>query len=243
MIPAYISQCKSEFLATKPFVHTQDEALDFINHVGFCFLFPQRYELPSLWEVMCDYPATGCDWNDPISILIWGDGKTTLGWRDTLPKSRNVFFGKALAKKPSFVSIEYLPYFYACYGISDYIHEYEAGKMSHLAKVVYEYLVKKGPISTRDLKRSIEPCKQSKYRFDAALLELQSRFLIAKVDAVPGFCIDVWDIMERWMPEIIQAASLIKREQATKEILAKYLKIVVNAEERSIDRLFGFREM
>lgn len=222
------------------FVRTEDEAVEFINEIGFCFLFPQKYDMPSLWEAMCDYPAAGCDWNDPIANLIWGDGKTILGWRDTLPKSRRVFFGKAIAKKPSFISLKYLPYFYACYGVSDYLQEYEAGKMSHLSKKIYEFLFEKGPTPTGNLRKSVGMFgKQNKYKFEQAMVELQSKFLIAKVDAVPGFCVDVWDVLERWMPEAIKEASHIRKEEAIKEILAKYLKIVVAVQAQEIVRLFG----
>lgn len=225
------------------FVRTEDEAVDFIDEVGFCFLFPQKYELPSLWEAMCDYPVAGCDWDDPIATIIWGDGKTTLGWRDTLSKSRRVFFGKPVAKKPSFISLEYLPYLYACNGTSDYLKEYENGKMSRPARKIYEFLLEEGPTPTGVLRRSVGMSgKQNKYRFEQAILELQTQFLIAKVDAVPGFCIDVWDIMGRWMPEVIEEASHIKREVAMEKILAKYLQTVVVAREQEMVRLFGWRE-
>lgn len=223
------------------FVHTEDEAVEFIEEVGFCFLFPQRYELPSLWGAMCDYSASKCDWNDPIAILIWGDGKTKLGWRDTLPKSRRVFFGKPLARKPSFISLEYLPYFYACQGSSDYTQEYESGKMSHLAKKIYEFLLEEGPTPTGALRESVGMSgKENKYRFEVALLELQSQFLIAKVDAMPGFCIDVWDVMSCWMPEAIEKAKHIKRQEAMEKILARYLKTIVVPLEQEITRLFGW---
>lgn len=169
------------------FVHTEDEAIEFINEVGFCFLFPQKYELPSLWGAMCDYSASSCGWDDPIAILIWGDGKTTLGWRDTLPKSRQVFFGKVIAQKPSFISLEYLPYFYACYGVFDYMKEYQAGKMSHLAKNIYELLFEEGPIPTKIVRTKVGMSgKENTYKFDRAMVELQTNLLIAKVDVVPG---------------------------------------------------------
>ncbi len=225
------------------FVHTEDEAVEFIDKVGFCFLFSQKYELPSLWGAMCDYSMTSCGWDDPIATLIWGDGKTVLGWRDTLPKSRQVFFGKAIAQKPSFISLKYLPYFYACYGVSDYLHEYEAGKMSHLSKKIYEFLSENGPTPTRNLRKSVSMLgKQNNYRFEQAMVELQSKLLIAKVNAVPGFCIDIWDVMERWMPEAIEEAKHIKRDEAMEKILAKYLKTVVIASEQEIARLFGWRK-
>ncbi len=223
------------------FVRTEEEAIEFINEVGFCFLFPQKYELPSLWGAMCSYPAAKCGWDDPTATLIWGDGQAALGWRDTLPKSRQVFFGKAIAQKPSFISLEYLPYFYACYGLLDYEEEYQAGKMSHLAKNIYELLLKEGPTPTRTLRRKVGMRgKQNTYKFDRAMLELQTNLLIAKVDAMPGFCIDVWDIMERWMPEAIEEASRISRQEAVEKILARYTSIVVVSQEQEIARLFGW---
>lgn len=224
------------------FVHTEDEAIEFINEVGFCFLFPQKYELPSLWGAMCDYSASSCGWDDPIAILIWGDGKTTLGWRDTLPKSRQVFFGKVIAQKPSFISLEYLPYFYACYGVFDYMKEYQAGKMSHLAKNIYELLFEEGPIPTKIVRTKVGMSgKENTYKFDRAMVELQTNLLIAKVDVVPGFCIDVWDIMERWMHEVIEKANHIKRQVAMEKIVARYLKTVVVSQEQEIARLFGWK--
>lgn len=224
------------------FVHTEDEAVRFIDEVGFCFLFPQRYELPSLWGAMCNYPVKGCDWDDPVVTLIWGDGKTILGWRDTLSKSRRVFFGKPLAKKPSFISLEYLPYFYVCQGSPDYTQAYQAGRLSHLAKRIYETLLEQGPTPTGTLRKLVGMSgKEKKYRFDQAMVELQSQFLIAKVDALAGFCIDVWDVMERWMPEMIEEAAHIEKRDAMEKIRRKYLKTVVIVEEQEIARLFGWK--
>ncbi|MFH1962163.1 MAG: hypothetical protein ABIJ30_04700 [bacterium] len=227
----------------KFFVRTEDEAVEFIDEIGFCFLFPQKYEMPSLWGAMCDYPypAADCGWDDPIVNLIWGDGKTIFGWRDTLPKSKRVFFGKAIAQKPSFISLKYLPYFYACCSVPDYIQEYKDGKMSHLAKKIYEFLLGEGPTPTGNLRKSVGMSgKQNKYRFEQAMVGLQSKFLVAKVDAVPGFCVDVWDVMERWMPAAIKESTHIGRKEAMKEILAKYMKTVVTAQSQEIIRLFGW---
>ncbi|MEK7813787.1 MAG: hypothetical protein AAB296_08500, partial [Candidatus Desantisbacteria bacterium] len=61
-----------------------------------------------------------------------------------------------------------------------------------------------------------------------------------KVDAVPGFCIDVWDVMERWMPEVIEEASRIKRQEAMEKILTKYTSTVAVSMKQEIVRLFGW---
>ncbi len=192
---------------------------------------------------MCSYPVAKCGWDDPIATLIWGDGETTLGWRDTLPKSRVVFFGKVIAMKPSFISLEYLPCFCACYGVLDYMEEYQAGRMSCLAKDIYELLLNECPIPTKILRRKVGMRgKQNASRFDRAMVELQTTLLIAKVDAVGGFCMDVWDVMERWMPEAIEEANHIVKHQAMEKILARYLKTVVVSQEQEIARLFGWQK-
>lgn len=221
------------------YVHTEEEAIEFVNEVGFCFLFPvKKLELPNLWEAMCSHPSSYCDWNDPIAQLIWGIGDK-LGWRDSLPKSKKIFYGKVLIQKPTLVSLAYFPYFYAIIGNQDYLEEYNKGNMSRTAKIIYEYLMQRGPTATHILRGFIGMRgKENESKFKRALLELQSGLKIAKVDAIPGRCIDIWDIFPRWMPEMISKAEKISEEEAMENITLKYLETVVISTPANINKLF-----
>ncbi len=123
------------------------QALEFVDDVGFCFLFSAKgLQMPSLWEAICgearplpmhhDDEALGHAWD----------------WKDELPSRGLAFYGKLLRGKPMLVSLRLLPHFYALsenYGnIEDYLIEYQEGRLSEEARRIYEALLKHGALPT-----------------------------------------------------------------------------------------------
>jgi hypothetical protein len=93
-------------------LRTPQQAVEFVDDVGFCFLFPAKgIEMPSLWEAICgesrplprhhDDRELGCAWR----------------WKDDLPSRGLVYYGKLLRKKPMLISLELLPHFSALSGV------------------------------------------------------------------------------------------------------------------------------
>jgi hypothetical protein len=88
-------------------VHTQEEALSFLNGVGICLLFSAKdLELPSLWGALCGEDRPLPRHHDDRELgLAWR-------WKDELPVARKVLYGKFLRKKPVFISLDLAPNFY-----------------------------------------------------------------------------------------------------------------------------------
>jgi hypothetical protein len=225
-------------------VHTEAEALDFLNGVGLCLLFSASdIELPSLWGALCGEVRPLPSHHDSRELgLAWR-------WKDTLPIEGKVLYGKFLRKKPVFISIDLAPHFYALspnYGdpAEDYLQDYVDGRLTVEAKQVYKTLLEQGALPTSRLRREAGlGGKANASRFDRALAELQMDFRITKVaisDANRwGYCY-VYDLLPRHFPSVVQAAQEISGQQAREKILLRYLRTVVAATPRQVCRLFGW---
>lgn len=220
-------------------LRTEAEAEHFIQQVGFCFLFPvQGVELPSLWEAINggqrEIPRHHHDY---ALHLAWS-------WKDSLPTQRRVFYAKLLKAKPTLVSLDLLPCFYALsenYGeMQDYLEAYEAGRMSEEAKRIYEILLSHGPCNTGILRREAGLAHNSA-RFDRAILELQRSLRIAKCgisDANRWKYCYVYEILPRWLPEQVEAGVQMRSGEAMQALIARYLETVVLSTPGQIIHLF-----
>lgn len=163
-------------------VRTVEEALEFINEVGFCFAFAARNsELPCLWHATCG--ERNPQWpehthHDPYVSLVWVA-------KDALAAERKIYYGKALKRRPSMISLEYFPCFYAVSGRNekpdDYLALYMRGELSPQAKHIMDALSESSPQTTAELKMSSglsHPRKR--YAFDRAMAELQMNLYVVK---------------------------------------------------------------
>jgi len=224
-------------------VHSSRQALEFVNDVGFCWLFPAKdAEMPTLWEAICGESR-------PIPIA---HDDQALGhawdWKDELPSRGLIFYGKLLRAKPTLVSLELLPHFYALssnYGdIEDYLIEYQEGRLSEEARRVYEALLKHGAMPTSHLRRHAGLEGQSSaLRFDRAIRELQLGLKIVKTgisDANSwGYCY-VYDVLLRRFPDLPERAGAIHSNEAMRILLHTLLRNVGVASEKHVARLFAW---
>jgi hypothetical protein len=81
-------------------LHTVDDAIEYINKVGFLPLFKNNIEGFSLEE----QTAPECWWCDDPEVDPWI-------WREIIARSGKVAYGKFFDKKAGFISVEWLPYF------------------------------------------------------------------------------------------------------------------------------------
>jgi len=240
-------------------VTTEKEALTFVDDVGVCFAFAEsgiiaaRHQfptvttedifadnlLPSLWEAVCGVPGgipAIHPHHDPYIGPVWG-------YKDALPLKREVFYGKVLRHKPTFISLRMLPYFYALFGSpnpeEDYLEDYRRGALSQEAKDIFECLLRSGSLPNTLLRGEVGMLdKARKYRFERAMSELQSTLRIVKVDVSDDGT--VWDLFSRWMPEAIEAASIIERKEAMKNTVLTYISDLVVITPKMINRLFAW---
>ena len=77
---------------------TEEQALAFVDEVGFCFLFGDAgVEIPTLWGAV-----TGSRRSMPNDHFDDDVGRTW-GWKDSLPTRGAVYYGKLLRNKPTLV--------------------------------------------------------------------------------------------------------------------------------------------
>ena len=157
-------------------VTTEEQALRFVDDVGFCFLFGAKgVEIPSLWNAVCgvNRPVPR-QHNDPDLGRTWT-------WKDTLPTRGLVYYGKLLRDKATLVSLDLLPTFYALspnYGdLDDYLSQYQEGQLTVEAKNVYEALLNEGAMATSRLRQvaGLAGGGTNARRFDRALKRAAAR--------------------------------------------------------------------
>lgn len=212
-------------------------ALRFISDLGICFAFTGGPGgLPGLFDVLATRST------DRMWSWAWR-------WKDELATGRKAYYGKAIRRKPSYISLEMLPAFYALSGNTgepdDHLQAYREGRLSMLAKTLCDAVLAEGPVSTWMLRRRFVARGESGARFHRALDDLQERFLIVKaaeVDGRGGFAF-IWDAFHRWMPEVVEASASIASEDAAAAVLGRYLRIVGTASESDITAMFGWSSL
>jgi hypothetical protein len=226
-------------------VHTQEEALSFLNDAGICLLFSAKdLQLPSLWGALCGEDRPLPRHHDDRELgLAWR-------WKDELPVARKLLYGKFLRKKPVFISRDLAANFYALSPnydnpAEDYLQDYRDGRLSVEAKQVYQVLLEQGALPTSRLRREAALSgKANASRFDRALAELQMDWRIAKVAISNanrwGYCY-VYDLLPRHFPGVVEEARDITGRQARETILLRYLQTVVAATSREVVKLFGWQ--
>jgi hypothetical protein len=214
-------------------VRTAAGALRVIDALGFCYAFTGGPGgLPGLFDVVATR-STDRMWS-------W-----TWQWKDDLATRRRVHYGKVIRRKPSYVSLTMLPAFYALSGNlgepDDHLQAFREGRLSLLARAIYEHILADGPVSTWALRRLYVPRGEAGSKFHRALDDLQERFLIAKVAEAEewrnGF---IWDAFHRWMPQVVDAARSLTAHEAAAQVLDRYLRIVGAASERDVIATFGW---
>src|SRR5437879_6576911 len=110
-------------------VHTKNQAFRFIHDMGYCYAFtPGRGNLPSLFEVL-DTRSDDRRW-----AWAWD-------WKEALPSEKRVVYGRVLRGKPTFISMEFVPHFFALTGNvgepDDYGRPYASGRRAGLGRCVW----------------------------------------------------------------------------------------------------------
>ncbi len=227
-----IVRYRRSLLARHP-VRSKRQALRFVNALGFCYAFTAGPgELPGLFDVLATRSV------DRMWTWAWQ-------WKDELATERKLFYGKVLRRKPTYISLDYLPQFYALSGNvgepDDYLQAYREGRLSLLAKDLYESIRAHGPCSTWILRNQFVPRGTRSGGFHRALSDLQSRFLIAKVaESEGGSYSFIWDAFDRWLPAIARAAERISTSEAAARVLERYLRNIGAAAPTRIADLFGW---
>lgn len=221
-------------------VKTINEALAFVEERGFVYFWPIKgVELPSLWAAVAGDRPVADEHDDP--------GHVTWGWKDQWLGARRWYYAKLLRGKATLVALPVVPYFYALsenFGDwqADYLELFAAGRLTADARAVYEALLEKGPLHTIALRKEARlTSKGSNTRFEKALVELQTGLKILPIGVAQAGAWRysfIYDIVDRFFPDLAAQAGSIARVDARAHLTCLYLDSVGAARTQDAQRLF-----
>jgi len=220
-------------------VNTPADAVHFIDHVGFCALFPvKNVALPSLYYAVAKRPPVG--WGK-YAQLIWE-------WKDELPKKRRALYAKYFKGRGTFISLKPLPHFLAMHGTAIEADAaeafYETGHISHDALELWQALAKHGPLATLELRHACKMETQAgNKRFKKAMLELQGLLIVTHSGAeqeTEAWASNRFDLVARVFPQQVAQAAKISTDEARTAIAVKYRTLCPFASPAHMARLFGW---
>lgn len=216
---------KRTFRTTEP-LQTPDQAIDFVNERGFIFFWPVKgTTYPSLWHAVAGERPVADDHDDP--------GHISWNWKDSLLDKRVWYYGRILKKKNTIVSLEAIPFFYALspnYGEpeADFQDQYEQGLLPLEAKLIFEALLKNGPLDTISLRKEAHlmgSASQSSFNRALNILQEQLKVLpVAVSEAGAWGYAFVYDLTHRYYPDLQEKARLISETSAMDQLLLYYFK-------------------
>ncbi len=221
-------------------VDTKDEAVAFVNERGFVMFRPIKgIEAPNLWSAVAGDRPVPNRHDDP--------GHVTWGWKDELLDERRWYYGKILRRRATILSLDLAPTFYALsenYGSleSDYVDQYQAGRMSQEARIIYETLLERGSLDAVALRKATGMVDESsRYRFNRGLTELQGDFKVLPIGVAEAGAWNyafIYECVHRYYPELPEQARTIGIEEAHRKLVATYFQSVGAAEERDVAMIF-----
>ncbi|MBN2556882.1 MAG: winged helix DNA-binding domain-containing protein [Anaerolineales bacterium] len=222
-------------------IHSPEEAVEFVEDRGLILFWPMKnLVFPSLWAATVGDRPVPNNHDDP--------GHVTWSWKDEMLPRRRWYYGKLLRGKATFVSLDALPYVYALsprYGdLDDYTEAYRAGTLSHEAHAIASILLQEGPQNSILLRKKAGLSSPSaKYSFHRALTTLQRGLWILPVRVAQAGTWNYafeYELFDRWYPTILPKARIIPEEHARAVLLQLALTSLGCADDRSIQRLFGW---
>jgi len=225
-------------------VQSKDQALRFINTVGYCFAFKaENSELPCLWHAACgsrDPILPQHTHSDPYLSFVWEI-------KDVLPAEKKIYYGKLLRGRPTMISLKYLPHFYVLAGRTggkdEYLREFTRGNLSTPAKEIMDALLDSWPQVTKGLKLATGMhSKGDRAAFDKAIAELQTKMFIVKVAEEYEPFTFVWAPLTRVFPAEVRRARRISADEARAVILEQYFLSQFVGTVTSIQRLFRWNK-
>jgi len=225
-------------------VGTKRQALKFINEVGFCFAFKSvNSELPCLWHAACGqrqprFPRHSH--SDPFLSFVWQ-------MKQILPAEGSIYYGRIFKKRPTMISMEYFPSFYALSARTgrkeDYLEAHRTEGLSDTGRAIMDVLRSSSPQVTKGLKLALDVRTPSERReFDKAMSELQSKFYIVKIaEHYDPFTFE-WDTVDRAYTREVRKARRIHPDVARKTILTKYFENQLVSTVRSIQSVLGWKK-
>lgn len=163
---------------------------------------------------------------------------------------RRWYYGRVLKRRNAMISLPVLPYFYALSPNlgdpeNDYLEQYQQGVITAESKMLYETLLKEGPLDTIALRKAARLSSSgSDGRFTKALDDLQMEFKVLPVGVSP---VGAWryafiyELTHRHYPDLITQAGQVFENDARQHLIRLYIQSVGAAPVADIARLFGWK--
>jgi len=222
-------------------IESPQAALEFVDEVGFCHFWPIKgTELPNLFQAIAGRARpVPMEHDDPDIDKCWS-------WKDDALGQRQWYYGKLLRRRATLISLEELPVFYAASenlgDLGDYLEEYNAGLMTAEAKWICEALLEEGPLDTIRLREKAGLSSGgAKTRFDRGLVELQAGLKVLPIGVAR---VGHWryaftyELLLRHFTELAEQARVIKRSEAQRRLVSRYLDNVVAADRAMVKGVF-----
>ncbi|SHJ08288.1 AlkZ-related protein [Pseudobutyrivibrio xylanivorans] len=153
-------------------LHTVDDAIAYINEIGFLPLF--KNEIP------------GFSLEERTVPEYWWSGDTEVDpweWREIIARRGEVAYGKFFDKKAGFISKEWLPYF-ANYRRDGYDFDslWEDGKASRRQKKIMDLFEENDELYSNEIKKLAGFGKGGEKGFDGTITDLQMKTYLTVKD-------------------------------------------------------------
>lgn len=235
-----IKEYQRNTFRTANLLRTPEQAVDFVNDRGFIFFWPVKgTPYPNLWNAVAGERPVAGDHDDP--------GHVSWNWKDSLLDKRVWYYGRILKKKNTIVSLGSIPFFYALspnYGEpeEDFQDQYEQGLLPLEAKLIFDALLKNGPLDTISLRKEAHLMgSSSQSPFNRALIILQEQLKVLPIAVSEagawGYAF-VYDLTHRYYPELQEKARLISETSAMDHLLLHYFKSLGIATLKDISTFF-----
>lgn len=224
-------------------VQRREEAIDFVEERGFVFFWPIKgVVFPSLWTAVAG--------NRPVADKHDDPGHVTWGWKDEMLGTREWYYAKVLRGKATMIALDIAPYFYALsenYGEpeKDYLQLYEDGLLSRESRLIYETILREGPLDTVRLRRKIQMTRRkSDSPFARGMTQLQRDFKILPVGVARtgGWRYSfIYEAVHRHYPNLPEQARAIRRSEAREKLMSLAFASVGAAVEGELRKLFQWK--
>lgn len=231
-----VQQMRAELLPPES-IDSLEGCLAAVERLGFLWAFtPAPGHLPALFPALAA-ASEGQRWD-----WVWN-------WKDRLAAQRMAYYGKVVAGKPTLVSREWLPLFYALTGNTgdlddDLLHLQESVRLAEVAVKVCGYLREHGPTGTRTLIGKLtDGSKSAKTALDRALHQLDTGMLIVKSGAEGGNSIaNLWELFPRFYPEAVEAGTAIPTREAALRLISRFFELTPAISLKALDTIFPWSQ-
>ena len=219
-------------------IATARELTRFVDACGFCYAFTEGdVPIPACFEHLATRSV------DRMWGWMWE-------WKDVLPEEGKLYYGKLLKGKPTFVSLDFLPYFYAVHGRAaeddDYLEDARAGRITDIARRIYEALAVRGETQTKRLRGELGiESKDGRNEYARAMETLQRLLYVTRVRAVGEGREDynyTYDLFTRRYPDVVAKAARLSSAAAMRQILLRALDLAGALPRTKMAPVFGWDE-